>query len=277
LAAQNFDDGIALGIRPSRATGTTTPQDAQAAIDGTRATVTRVKGVARAVNGGTVLVIGAGLSDTGIGAVVGVPLAAWGVDQLNTGVKEIRTGQPQTSFGGTVIQSRVGGGPVGQVATFAYDTVPAIVAPVAAARIQTAAAPMLGGTAGACSPGARVTISGIPATELAGRLSPAEMAALQRQYGTEFAQIYLTGPGRNGGGGTYYLIQGTRGNVSVPLGDNVRWINHTHPETLNGVILPRSASLQDKDVLIQLQAAGSPQRTSQIVPEVGEPFSFQRW
>jgi hypothetical protein len=59
------------------------------------------------------------------------------------------------------------------------------------------------------------------------------MAALQAEHGTEFAQIYLTGVGRNGGGGTYYIIQGEAGTVNIPLGSNVRWINHTHSEMLN--------------------------------------------
>src|SRR5205807_5089339 len=48
------------------------------------------------------------------------------------------------------------------------------------------------GTALASAPGARVTIGGVQATELAGRLSPAQMAALQQTHGTEFALIYLT-------------------------------------------------------------------------------------
>ncbi|MFZ2029934.1 MAG: LysM peptidoglycan-binding domain-containing protein [Vitreimonas sp.] len=134
------------------------------------------------------------------------------------------------------------------------------------------------GLAGAAAPGARVLIgrARIPAVELANRLSPAEMAALQAEHGTEFAQIYLTGPGRNGGGGTYYLLQGTEGAVDIPLGPNVRLINHTHPEYLNGYEVPLLASDEDRAVLTGLQQYGSPQRTSQVVPQAGTPFSFTR-
>ena len=130
-------------------------------------------------------------------------------------------------------------------------------------------------TAIASAPGSRVTIGGVQATELAGWLNPAQMAALQQAHGTEFAQVYLTGAGPNGGGGTYYLIQGTQGSVSIPIGSNVRWINHTHPATLNGFPVPLMPSRADVNVLLQLQQAGSPQITSQIVPEVGQPFLFR--
>lgn len=75
-------------------------------------------------------------------------------------------------------------------------------------------------TAVAGAPGARVSIGDVAATELAGRLSPVRMAEMQREFGTEFAQIYVTGPGKNGGGGVYYLIQGTFEDVTVPIGPN---------------------------------------------------------
>jgi hypothetical protein len=136
-----------------------------------------------------------------------------------------------------------------------------------------AAAVNLGAVA---APGAQVTINGINATELAGRLTPTEMASLQAANDTEFAQIYLTGPGKNGGGGTYYLLQGDARSVQIPIGPNVRLINHTHPEMLNGNIVPLTFSEADQNVLRLLQEAGSPQRTSQIVPEVGQPFNFRR-
>jgi hypothetical protein len=115
--------------------------------------------------------------------------------------------------------------------------------------------------------------------ELAGRLSPALMATLQKHYGREFAQIYLAGPGRNGGGGKYYLLQLFEDGGPIPIGPNVRIINHTHPEfiTLLGRKLrptPLSASEADRDSLFWLGRSGSPQRRSQIVPEVGEPFYF---
>jgi len=125
------------------------------------------------------------------------------------------------------------------------------------------------------APGARVSIGGVQATEIGGRLTPAQMAALQAEHGTEFAQVYLTGPGRAGGGGTYYLIQGAEGNVQIPIGSNVRLISHTHPEMLQGRLVPLEASGADYNVVRLLQQAGSPQRTSQIVPQVGTPFNFR--
>jgi len=102
------------------------------------------------------------------------------------------------------------------------------------------------------------------------------MAALQAEHGTEFARVYLTGAGRNGGGGTYYLIQGTEGGVQIPIGSNVRWINHTHPEILNGNTVPLRASDADRNVLSLLQRFGSPQVRSRVVRQVGEPFYFKR-
>lgn len=121
-----------------------------------------------------------------------------------------------------------------------------------------------------------MVVGGVPATEIAGRLSTTRMAALQAEHGTEFAQVYLTGAGRDGGGGKYYLIQGTEGGVQIPIGPNVRWINHSHPEFLNGSAVRLSASNADRNVLGMLQRAGSPQMRSQVVPQVGEPFYFRR-
>jgi RHS repeat-associated protein len=130
------------------------------------------------------------------------------------------------------------------------------------------------GKGGLSAPGARVTVGGQSATELGGRLNPQQMAALQAEHGTEFAQIYLTGAGRNGGGGSYYLLQGNAGTVNIPIGPNVRLINHTHPQVLNGNVVPLTASHADQAVMRALQRAGSPQRTSQVVPEVGPAFRF---
>jgi hypothetical protein len=126
------------------------------------------------------------------------------------------------------------------------------------------------------APGASVRIGRIQATEIgAKRITTTELAALQSQHGTEFAQVYLTGAGRNGGGGTYYLIQGTDRGVSIPVGPNVRLINHSHPEFLDGALVPLRSSAADQNVLRTLQRVGSPQRQSQIVPEVGTPFYFK--
>ncbi len=100
------------------------------------------------------------------------------------------------------------------------------------------------------------------------------MAALQQAEGTKFAQVYITGPGRNGGGSTYYLIKGTEDRVFIPIRSDVRFINHTHPDVLNGATAPLRASGADRNVLELLRDVGSPQRTSQVVPDVGDPFNF---
>ena len=83
------------------------------------------------------------------------------------------------------------------------------------------------------------------------------------------------GPGKNGGGGTYYFLQGGHASVRIPIGSNVRLINHTHPHRhFDGSLAPLKASRADQNVLRALQRAGSPQRTSQVVPEVEAPFKF---
>ena len=64
----------------------------------------------------------------------------------------------------------------------------------------------------------RVPAQAGTATKLSGRLSNAEMAQLQSTHGVEFAQVYLAGPGKNGGGGTTLLIRGSEGGVIFLLG-----------------------------------------------------------
>ena len=120
----------------------------------------------------------------------------------------------------------------------------------------------------------RVPAKSGTATTLTQRLTDAEMAAIQRTHGVEFAQIYITGQGKNGGGGTTLLIRGTEGGTKIPLGSNVRVINHTHPTTLNGKTVPLRPSTEDVDTLKALQALGSPQKKSQIVTEGGQVIIF---
>jgi hypothetical protein len=119
-----------------------------------------------------------------------------------------------------------------------------------------------------------VPTAGGTMVRIPGRLPAADLAQLQKAYGVEFAQIYLTGPGKGGGGGQYLLIRGTAKNVSIPLGPNVRFISHSHPEKIGSFTVPLRASTDDQNVLRLLQKAGSPQQTSQVVPEVGQPFRF---
>lgn len=72
--------------------------------------------------------------------------------------------------------------------------------------------------------GSRVNVGGVQAIEMSGRLSPAEMATLQKNLGVEVAQIYVIGPGKNGGGGTYYLLMGSDRNVTIPVRADIRLI-----------------------------------------------------
>lgn len=131
-------------------------------------------------------------------------------------------------------------------------------------------------TANVSIPGKQVvSVGGVKGVRLDRRLGVEDMRQLQKDYGTEFAQIYVAGKGKNGRGGMTVLIQGSAGGVPIPLGKNIRWINHTHPQILNGQIVPLRASAEDMfDVLKALQKKGSPQKTSQIVPEVGDAFHF---
>jgi hypothetical protein len=47
-------------------------------------------------------------------------------------------------------------------------------------------------------------------------------------------------------------------------------------EMLNGGLVPLTSSAADRSVLSLLQQAGSPQNTSLIVPEAGQPFPFNK-
>ncbi len=101
-----------------------------------------------------------------------------------------------------------------------------------------------------------------------GRLSDAEMAALHQQHGVEFAQLYVYGSGKNGGGGQYYLYSGSKNAVNVPVGGNIMLINHTHPSGIN------YASGKDLKLLRRYNRMGSTQKRSSIVMETGESLFF---
>ena len=92
------------------------------------------------------------------------------------------------------------------------------------------------------------------------RLSPEEMGFLTKEYGVEFGLVYKQGPGRNGGGGQYWLYSGIENQVKVPIANDSMLIYHTHPKGSVG------ASLGDRMVMKRLEAIGSPQRSSQIIP-----------
>lgn len=92
------------------------------------------------------------------------------------------------------------------------------------------------------------------------RLSDEQMAYLTNEYGIEFAQVYELGPGKKGSGGVYKIYSGDTNSVLIPINSRTILINHTHP---GGTAYPSS---EDLDVLDYIKQAGSPQRTSSIIP-----------
>lgn len=92
------------------------------------------------------------------------------------------------------------------------------------------------------------------------RLTPEQMMFLTDKYEVEFAQVYELGPGRNGGGGQYYIYSGTRGSVTIPIRSTTILISHTHPR---GSAFP---SRKDMQLMSILASVGSPQRVSTIAP-----------
>ncbi|MDX1964406.1 MAG: RHS repeat-associated core domain-containing protein [Pirellulales bacterium] len=101
------------------------------------------------------------------------------------------------------------------------------------------------------------------------RLTNTEMEGLQLAHGREFALIYETGAGRNGGGGRYLLFSGDHAKVWFPANGNYRWISHTHPAGY-----AQHASKDDMLWLQLMQKNGNPQRYSTVVPLDGDPFKF---
>ncbi|MFJ6565520.1 RHS repeat domain-containing protein [Streptomyces sp. NPDC091412] len=120
--------------------------------------------------------------------------------------------------------------------------------------------------------GIGASLPGSAGAQIPGRLSSDQMAALSAEHGVEFALVYRTGPGRNGGGGTYWLYSGRERAVTVPVGDDVRFISHTHP---GGTPY---ASRGDLKVLKSLRKEGSPQISSQVVLPDGSAIRYGgRW
>ncbi len=101
------------------------------------------------------------------------------------------------------------------------------------------------------------------------RLTVDEMAALQREFGREFALVYRTGAGRNGGGGTYWLYSGATNSVKTDVGSNIRLIYHTHPK--EGEYGP---SPEDVDFINHLRNKGSPQNVSRVIEHDGSVIRF---
>ena len=103
-----------------------------------------------------------------------------------------------------------------------------------------------------------------------GRPTPAQLEALTVKHDVEFAVTYKLGPGQNGRGGQYFLYSGEKGAVDVPLQSDMMLIYHTHP---GGTAW---ASPQDMNVMRFLEAIGSPQRSSQIVPVGKDVVRFSK-
>jgi hypothetical protein len=104
--------------------------------------------------------------------------------------------------------------------------------------------------------------------QIKNRLTDKQMEYLTNEYGVEFAQVYRLGPGKNGGGGTYYIYSGTRNSVLVPVDKNTILINHTHP---GGTASP---SKQDMKLMAMYAKLGSPQKTSAIIPSGKATIKF---
>lgn len=102
------------------------------------------------------------------------------------------------------------------------------------------------------------------------RLTDKQMEFLTNEYGVEFAQVYQMGPGKNGGGGKYYIYSGTKNMVYVPVNGKTILINHTHP---GGTAYPSTKDLK----LLELYAQhGSPQKKSSIIPLGKKTIKFTK-
>ncbi|MFC4158792.1 hypothetical protein [Chitinimonas lacunae] len=119
---------------------------------------------------------------------------------------------------------------------------------------------------------------------------------LAEKHKVEFATTYTLGPGKNGGGGYYTLYSGGPDSVSFgELAGNKILINHVHPGGtpvasgyyMNGagerVFSPTATDISsgavtwkgDQAALQKLIDAGSPQRTSVIIPAEGRGGIYQ--
>lgn len=104
--------------------------------------------------------------------------------------------------------------------------------------------------------------------QIKNRLTDKQMEYLTNEHGVEFAQVYQLGPGKNGGGGKYFIYSGNKNSVLVPVNKNTILINHTHP---GGTASP---SKQDMKLLAMYAQQGSPQKTSAIIPSGKDTIKF---
>ncbi|MFF3015437.1 DUF6531 domain-containing protein [Streptomyces sp. NPDC057939] len=87
-----------------------------------------------------------------------------------------------------------------------------------------------------------------------------ELENMTVKHDVEFAVVYELGPGRGGRGGQYTLYSGQVARVKVPVTADSILVYHTHPRGTP------SASDADKALLELFEMAGSPMRSSKIIP-----------
>ncbi|WP_217633576.1 LysM peptidoglycan-binding domain-containing protein [Lysobacter sp. yr284] len=142
-------------------------------------------------------------------------------------------------------------------------------------------------------------LPGAAGVAIARRPTFSEIIDVSKKHGVEFAVTYTLGPGKNGGGGFYTLYSGTAKSVSVgPRSKDVMLIMHTHPggarmasgrnwrsiydrkevgnPTPQDIAMGRVYRSGDQFSLDGFIAAGSPQRSSIIVPANAPPFRFNQ-
>jgi hypothetical protein len=210
-----------------QATNTANPRDAQMVVDAMRGTVARFNGGIRAAGGLLTVPVAAGMSSTGLGAIGGLAVGAWALDQAATGTNELIFEVPTTSIGGTVIQARAGNGTAGKLLTGAYDIGPGFYLAAKATRpAPSGPTPAVAPTAGTrpninpsypgpgrtqncvnCATATESTFAGRPANALPSA-RPRPLALLEQFYGGMFArvadqaaietQMALLGPGARG-------------------------------------------------------------------------------
>ncbi len=86
----------------------------------------RASGALRIIGGAISAAVAMGLTETIVGAAVGVPLAAWAGDQMGTGLKEMYTNESHYSLGAGLAHA-FGNGPGADWAAFGYDVLPGLI------------------------------------------------------------------------------------------------------------------------------------------------------
>ncbi|MFD7379997.1 DUF6531 domain-containing protein [Streptomyces mirabilis] len=103
-------------------------------------------------------------------------------------------------------------------------------------------------------------LPGVAGVAIERRPSVGELENLTIKHGVEFAVVYKLGPGPKGAGGQYFLYSGRARSAHVPVTGDSILVYHTHPRGI------RSPSDADRALLESFEMAGSPMRSSQIVP-----------